>query len=321
LSDIDLWLNPQGIRSQYLAALNRCFGHWGDESTYGWAFEREVDAPRADLFVLHRAGELIAGSAVTYRRARMHGGGEFIAGVMTGSWTLPSGRGQGCFSRVIDESVRIARSRGAGVLLAFVTEDNASRRRLLAAGCVSSASSYIFSTPDTALPSGPVIDPEPLGGATLWPEVMSRHHALQAGATHFVYSSPRAWAGQFLERPSPVEILDVGQTWCVIEDDGHSDRVLLMLEPPGEGSSSADVVRSLLVRAQRRNRQLFLFTLNDRPTLKAATSAGLVIKPGLLTALLADSDRLAEASGALIPGGGSDLEQLAPWALQSGDRM
>jgi hypothetical protein len=94
-----------------------------------------------------------------------------------------------------------------------------------------------------------------------------------------------------------------------------------MLEPPGEGSSSADVVRSLLVRAQRRNRQLFLFTVNDRPTLKAATSAGLVIKPGLLTALLADSDRLAEASGALIPGGGSDLEQLAPWALQSGDRM
>ena len=224
------------------------------------------------------------------------------------------------FSRVIDESVRIGRSRGAGVLLAFVTEDNASRRRLLAAGCVSSASSYIFSTPDTALPSGPVIDPEPLDGATLWRDVMSRHDALQAGASHFVYS-PRSWAGQFLERPSPVEVLDIGQTWCVMEDDGRSDRVLLMLEPPGGASSSADVVRSLLVRARRRNRQLFLFTMNDRRIVKAATSAGLEVKPGLLTALLADRDRLAEASGAPVPGGGHDLEQLAPWAFQSGDRM
>ena len=106
-----------------------------------------------------------------------------------------------------------------------------------------------------------------------------------------------------------------------MEDDGQSDRVLLMLEPPGEASSNADVVRSLLVRARRRDRQLFLFTMNDRPTMQAATSAGLQVKPGVLTALLADSDRLAEASGARVPGGGSDLEQLAPWALQSGDRM
>src|SRR4051812_19943519 len=118
--------NPDGIGSEYLRSLNACFPHWGDETVYNWCFERPVAGLKADQMIIRLNGSVIAGSAVSYRTIRFPHGPTALAGIMTGSWTLPEARGQGCFTRMIEESVSLAASRGCAGLLAFVTEDNPS---------------------------------------------------------------------------------------------------------------------------------------------------------------------------------------------------
>ena len=65
------------VRSQ------REFGQWGDRDAYRWDFEREVGARPADLMVLRDHGQILAGSAVSYRTVSL-GDDRILIGIMTG---------------------------------------------------------------------------------------------------------------------------------------------------------------------------------------------------------------------------------------------
>jgi hypothetical protein len=291
-------INPVGVVDEYLHGLNRSFGHWGDRSVYRWAFERQVGAPAADLMVLHGESGPVAGSAVSYRRIR-HTGGEMLAGIMTGSWTLPEARGRGAFAQAIQESRRLTAARGGAALLAFVTHDNASRRRLVAAGCAEVPTFYVASTDTTTAPDGaPPVHADEAGPAELF-----RAHerwVQEAPGAHVIYPSVAEWASQFLERALPVECVRVAGAHCLVERAAASDRVLWIAGP-----DPAAAVAALLARASGAGRQLFFFTC-DQALAQAGAALNMVARPGSLTVISAGDDE------AELPTG---------WRLQGGDRV
>ncbi len=301
--DLELEVNPSGVQDDYLAGLNRCFGAWGDRAAYRWDFEREVGAAAADLLVLRANGEIVAGSAVAYRVVR-HGESELVVGIMSGSWTLPEARGHGSFSRMIVESRRLVVTRGGSLLIAFVTADNASRRRLVAAGSLEVPTSYVMSGPETPAPTGtPPVGPDDLSVDDLF-----RAHLRWAGegsGAYPVYPSARVWASQFLDRPLPVERLTVAGCHCLVERSAASDRVLWLVGPDPEAALAA-----LLARAVRARRQLFLFSVDARIA-RAGADLGMQVKPGSITLLDARDDATGESLRSALP---------TEWRLQGGDR-
>lgn len=300
---LDVEINPTGMEDEYLSGLNRSFGDWGDRSTYRWDFEREVGTRPADLMILRDQGKIVAGSAVSYRIVR-YGVDELLIGVMTGSWTLPEARGRGAFSQVIDASRRLVASRGGTALIAFVTQENASRRRLVAAGCLEVPTWYVASTNETVAPTdAPVVEP---GSATV-EELFLAHRRSQSGgnAAHVMYPSIEVWASQFLDRPLPVERLTAAGCHCLVERSPVSDRVLWL-----DGRDPSAAVAALLARAVDAGRQLFVFT-TQAGLAQTGVDLGMAAKPGSVAVLHALYGPDRPASPASLP---------TEWGLQGGDR-
>ena len=274
---LDVEVNPRDLEDEYVSGLNRSFGHWGDRRTYEWAFEREVGARAADLMVLRDGGQIVAGSAVSYRQVRS-GEEAFLTGVMTGSWTLPQARGKGAFSRVIDESRRLLAARGGTALIAFVTHDNASRRRLVAAGCLEVPTWYVVSNSATPRPASALaVEPSTVTVDELF-RAYRRWQSAGPGA-YVVYPSVEVWSSQYLERPLPVERLAVAGCHCLVERAASSDRALWIA-----GRDPAAAVAALLARAIETERQLFFFTAQARLA-RTGIDLGMVAKPGSITVL------------------------------------
>lgn len=320
--------NPEGVRSDYLRCLNQCFEHWGDDDDYDWCFTREVGSQPADLFVMRLNGELVAGSAVSYRKAQLGNGAEIDVGIMTGSWTLPAARGQGCFTRAVHESVELAASRGAALLLAFVTEINASSRRLAAAGSALFPTRYAFTTPDTppAAQNGPTITPVADAEAAL--TRMRRYlEGVRDGRFHLRFPRSEDWRTQFLERPGDIRLVALGeQGYCVLEAAADTDRVQLLALGPDADLRAC--LTSLLRRAQAKGRKLFLFSTDPRmwEQCDMLQMGGI---SGYLTALVADADALGRVLGTSTAWSNATSEPLADpdseWylgacAIQSGER-
>jgi hypothetical protein len=308
---IEVALNPQGLQATYLASLNTCFPGWGDAASYGWAFDRSTGGPPADLMIVKENGELLAGSAVTYRVLRTGTGAEGRVGIMTGSWTLPAARGRGCFTRIIEESQMLVRARSALALLAFVTEQNPSYRRLAAAGATLFPTRYLVASPATQLSSDASVElvrPAP-GDAARW---FSRFEASRSPGAAFAYDAA-TWESQFLRRASDCSVADAGSLgFCIVEE--RPDVVRLQAVCPSTPKDRAALLHAMVAWASGRSKKVFFFAPSagddtDPPALFAATK-------GFLTALATDDD----ARDALV-GAGNGLEALAPWSLQSGDRM
>lgn len=297
-------INPAGTEALYLECLNRCFPGWGGPSQFEWAFKRVVGGPPADLMLLREGDELIAGSAVSYRRVRTRQGREGLVGIMTGSWTLPAARGRGAFTRIIDESVRLTRQHGGAALLAFVTETNASFRRLEAAGSTLFPTRYVSSPLGLEAPARPFVE----RAATADDAARFTH---VAGTTHFAYPSSADWAGQLLQRPTPPTLVEHAGAVALVETHGDFDRLQAL-------GAADDVAREALVaaclhRAVTRGKRLFFF---ETQLARAARweQLGLTAAPGYLTALAAVPGQLAQLTSAGLSG-------LAPWSIDSGDRM
>ena len=295
-------INPSGMADEYISGLNQSFGHWGDRDTYRFAFERAVGARPADLMVLRDDDVIVAGSAVSYRTVRFRGT-EFLIGVMTGSWTLPAARGRGAFSQIIDESRRLVAARGGNVLIAFVTQDNASRRRLVAAGCVEVPTWYVASNDETIAPGGvAVVEPSSATVEELF-HAFRRWQDKGTGAS-VVYPSVEVWTTQYLARSLPVERLMSAGCHCLVERAPVSDRVLWI-----DGPDPSAAMAALLARAVGTGRQLFVFTV-EAGLAKALVDLGMVAKPGSITVL-----------GELeIQDGGYRRTVPTEWRLQGGDR-
>lgn len=301
--DLQAEINPSDVEDAFLLGLNRSFGHWGDRSTYAWGFEREVGARAADLIVLRGDGVIVAGSAVSYRVVQ-HDGNQIVVGVMTGSWTLPEARGRGAFGQMIHESRTLTAARGGSLLIAFVTHENASRRRLVAAGCAEVPTWYVASDPDTPPPSrAAAVEPT----AAPAQELFRAHLDWQAGGSgaSVIYPSIEVWASQFLVRPLPVEVVRAAGARCVVERGTTSDRVLWT-----DGRDGPAALAALLKRAIESERQLFLFTM-DPALARVGADLGMLAKPGSLTVLETLDEGNERPRVSRIP---------AAWRVQGGDR-
>ncbi len=313
-------INPTGVADEYLAAVNRCFPGWGDRSQFAWVFGRAVGAPIADLMILRRDGVLLAGSGVSYRWVQ-RGDQRMLVGIMTGSWTLPEARGQGCFMRVIAESVELTVRRGGALLLAFVTEANASYRRLRDAGAALFETQYLFAEAPAAssLAVGPV-EIDTAAQAALF----ARHAARSRWSV--AYDLP-GWRSQLLARGRPTEVVRAGREgMAILELAGGSERLLAAYAGPREPFDA--LISSLAARAAKHGRRLVMFAA-DAQLADAARAAGLTRKAGFITALAADAAALAAALGRAEPWAGrhADLaDPASPWYLgnfgfHDGDRM
>ncbi len=324
--EFDIILNPKGMESTYIDYLNLSFGHWGDAALYRWCFNRRIGDLNADIMIFKQDEKVIAGSAVTYRKVLL-GKSIINVGIMTGSWTLPEARGQGCFTKIIEESLSLASRKGAALLIAFLTQSNASFRRLANAGSSLFPTHYLFSGQNTPVPeSGHVLSPVSdmrKGIETIFETLRKR----QDGFAHFVYTV-KEWESQFLERPGEIELLridDIGL--AIVEKKGDFDRVLLLSLK--EERAFSDCIKALLRRALENGRKLFLFTTSTFWK-DECLKLGLGHSPGYLTALVADENELIK----IYPGVSSLPENIAnefyepvspwyigSWDIQSGDRM
>lgn len=230
--------------AEYLAGANLAFGKWGDEATFAWAFRGgEL------LFVDDDDGSVVAASGINYRTLVDGRQGA----IMTGSWTSPERRGAGLFARLIAATHEVAREREA-ITLAFVRADNASRRRLEAAGAQLHASFYCRSMWGTDNPVCPPLE-------------LDRQDCLSSMfRTGFRYT-PDEWRAQFLERPhAHIECVGVRGEWAaVVEHTADFDRV--------HAISHDDALPLLASRAHAAGRRLFWFTM-QRPSLACEWTDG-----------------------------------------------
>lgn len=322
---IDIVINPEHIEDLYLECLNRCFGDWGAAAMYRWCFERRLGGRKPDIMLLKKKGVLLGGSAVTYRHALLNGTAVPVA-IMTGSWTLPEARNQGCFTLMIDQSLKLAQAAGAALLIAFVTQTNPSMNRLVNRGAAVFPTHYLVTGPATPRPGSP-LDLTGVSDITECSLNIFRFMLSDmAGHPRLTYS-PEEWRSQFIERPEIMEFLCIDAD-CVgmVEKKGPFDRLLAF---SGHGDHSPeDVLKACCARSLENERRLFFFTASS--SLKDyAVTLGFEHVPGFLTALIADEEALRRTypeppSGAPAP---ADLYNpastwyIGEWHLTAGDRM
>jgi hypothetical protein len=297
---IELQINPPGIEREYLRCLNLAFGNWGDARQFDWYFRRKTVFPDADFLVFRRNGKMAAGSAITYRRVRLPDEAEISVGIMTGSWTLPEYRGQGFFSRMIEESVRQTAKKNAKALLAFVTADNSSFRQLQKFGAISFPTCYLFSNGSTPAPkmnSG--FEPFKLSKKIV-DEMFERSAESGKGFARFVYPAARDFRAQFLERPHRTEILSNSKgDYAVIEKKPGARILQFWL------SRDKDGLTDLFAGVLFENQKLMFFTA-QKEIRDFAEDSGINTKEGFLTALPVDQNSI--------------LTDGLVWKIQNGDR-
>lgn len=298
-------LNPPHGSARYLEALNRCFGGWGGQQEFDWYFNRSVAGRIADRFIIIDDGdEWIAGSGLSWRKLIDGSGRERLVGIMTGSWTLPSARGRGCFKTMIEASRARCTEIGAAWLLAFVTSENASRRSLEAAGALMIPTSYLWSLEGT-LPnrSGALqLADRPSGGLEDW---WRDHDALRGERAGFFYNDAAEWKSQFVDRPLGTELLEMpGVGRLIVEHHSVFDRVITVIangEPQRLELEQAAYKRALLS-----GRRFFTFTSLIEYGAELREKCGLGGIDGYMV---------------LLPAAEAKPEATGFWFVESGDRV
>jgi hypothetical protein len=320
---INLLINPPGIEDEYLKCLNTCFPAWGDRRSFDWYFRRQ---PAADLIVFKANGRTAAGSAITYRRLILPNGKPVVAGIMTGSWTLPEFRRQGFFARTIEASVKLARQRRAALLLAFVTDDNSSFRSLASAGAALVPTWYLFSTKETPRVEKTASYKPVQKDQEIVELIFSQFQEATKSHCRFGYTGLPEFESQFFDRPAGVTHAIEGDdgSFAIVEVDRNTEQLLLLTR----SGLTSDSMRIgwFLNRAIENNRQCFLFS-SDRAVATAARQLGLESKAGHVTILLANTGELTSALGvAGDPSSAIALSQsempwfIGPWSIAGGER-
>lgn len=328
---LQLEINQHGLDEEYLLCLNACFPNWGDKRVFEWAFCRGLPPdPLPDRFVLREDGKLLAGSAVSYRSVSLPNSHTIRVGIMTGSWTLPAARGRGCFSRMIEESVRITKDREGSILLAFVTEDNPSRRQLQKAAAAVFPTSYLIANAEPRTSSHETLADGLIPSVTEEELQRSFRHWTtgRIGKSTFAYSSFKTWSGQFVARPWETQILqDTTGSFAVLEKHATTDRINAFWGSSRERELA--FLSNLRDRARAEGHNLFAFSM-DAEFAACCKGVGFTERPGFLTAMVTDWQRLGHALKLAPPSESFENQLLADasspwflgwWNLQSGDRM
>jgi hypothetical protein len=255
----NLIINPDNYQGNYINYLNQCFDNWGGNREYEWVFNRTVGDKISDIIIIKdENNETIAGSGITYRKIDSQNGGVIDIAIMTGSWTLPKARGRGCFSKIIQISREISNKKGVTYLTAFVTENNASFRRLKVAGSFLLPSYYLFSQkklydhPNSLSVSLINNDMEVVS------DIYNKIRESEKNFLHFNYTLDE-FCHQYIKRPNNVEIVQICNDYALIEEVDKLIKVHLI--------TYEDIrifeknIKSLLNWGlQNRSKKLFLFS-------------------------------------------------------------
>lgn len=220
-------INPENYRKEYIANLNACFGNWGGENEYEWGLQRRVGNHQTDIMLIENEEDgVIAGSAVSYRK--LEGKQDsFDIGIMTGSWTLPAARRKGCFTKMIHCSRDLCKDNNVPFLTAFVTETNASSRRLESEGSFMFPTSHLFS-PEEGYEEEGIPQPELLELSTdISKKIYNRVQETQKELLSFSYSFEE-FQSQYLNRIKEVTVLKVNDDFAILEDGQNEVKILVV---------------------------------------------------------------------------------------------
>ncbi len=328
---ITVQINPPDIDDEYLRCLNVSYNPWGNRQQYDWHFRRTTAYPDADLIVLRTDGQMAAGSAVSYRRVALPNNNEMTVGLVTGAWTLPQFRDQGCFAHVIRESVKLTKQKHGVLLLGFVKGTNASSRQMARLGSAMFPSSYLTSMVRDQVSDAVKFKPVTVKRSEqVIGKLFEKRKNKSLAESRFVYATGRDFSSQFIHRPWPTELVSDGhQNFGLIETRERADVLQLVISDREEGLQNARTMAGFLNYAREKGRQLLGYTTSSAIR-DAAVKAGFETTAGYLTVLIADENKLSESLELSSPLTKADSYLLAqpdspcflgPWNLQNGDRL
>jgi hypothetical protein len=325
---IEIHVNPADIDNEYLRHLNLAYGSWGDRQQFDWYFKRQTAYPNADLIVLTVDDCFAAGSGVSYRQVALPARGEITVGIVTGAWTLPEFRNQGCFAQVIRTCLSVTARRGGALLLGFVKAENASSRQMARLGSAMFPVWYLRSRSNTSTPRGQTDFAKVPIDDQLLAEVFENVNTEGRGYARFVYPTIHDFSAQLICRPAVTEILvDRQGNHGVIERRAGVDVLQLISTHSKESESLTSVMADLRNYSQVQGRELLSFT-----TLPSIAAAGVAtdfeLRNGFLTALIADEESLRTQAGIDLSAANScrmaDIKSpffLGTWNVHGGERL
>ena len=237
----------------YLMALNEIHDNWGDENIFNWTFNNIIGGISSEIITYtDEFGKLIAGSAIVYRRIKFADGNQCHTGIMTGSWTLSECRGKGYFTKIIYESIQLSKKNGARLLIAFVTQDNASFRRLEQTGALLYSTYYMFGDFKNATKSGEV----PFS-VDIMTEV-DLHYLFSCCKSLFVYTFDE-FKKQYINSPYKKCFLKVNNEYVIYTETHNAIKILYTTCK--DFTSEFQCIKALKIWCAKANKkQLFMFT-------------------------------------------------------------
>lgn len=277
-------INPKDYQTEYIKNLNECFNGWGGEREYEWGLNRKIGEHSSDILLIENEQDgVIAGSAVSYRKLAGKDRA-FDIGIMTGSWTLPAARKKGCFTKMINCSKDLCSQKNVPFLTAFVTETNASCRRLQSEGSFMFPTYHLFS-PEEAFPDKDLPQPEVLNKkesndltGTIFKTVQKR----QADFLNFSYTEEE-FSYQYINRIKQTTILKINNDFAILEDGLNEVKILLLTyENNDVFKTNMKAVTNWCI--ENRARKTFFFTTR-RILLDSCEEIGFNNLPGYFTIL------------------------------------
>jgi hypothetical protein len=271
-------VNPQDYSQTYLENLNICFPNWGDMKTFDWVFNRKVTNRKADFFIINsEENELLAGSAISYRKLKFPSGNDHEIGIMTGSWTLPISRGMGCFTETIKKSVEIVQDKKVSFLTAFVTESNASYRRLRDAGSFLVDTNYIISQNLECKKLFNQIEVAVLEcNYENLEAVFNLRNKLLQSKIHYDYNFDE-FVNQFINRINPTFLIQLGNEFAIVEETPK------MFQLHYCTSYSYEIITGIVNWVNKKNKEIIFFSTDKNNSFQNDESFKVI--PGFFTIL------------------------------------
>ena len=302
---IALERNPTGVEDAYLNGLAICFpGAW-NEASFRWYLQRPFQSRHPDTLIARDGELLVAGLGLNYRRVRSSDGRVHDVGVLTAAWTLPKYQGRGYFRRLVKTAMEIAASNGCEALLSFVIRRSASGLGLRRIGAAEVPTRYLFLAPGDALLRPPALPDVRALQADELPDLPRTGSGLA-----FHYDTIEEWTAQFLDRPHPTTLFEVGGGIAVLEHVDATDR-LQFLHTPAQSETAA--LAAMASRAHAAGRDFFFFTTDENLAARAV-QFGLRQTEGAIMILELPNGR----ASALSP---APQWTSSSWHIQPGDRM
>jgi len=256
-------------RKLYLNYLNQVFPHWGNYDMFTWCFKNKTFKISADIFVLAESDsepdKIAAGSAVVYRDLENIARKTRISiGIMTGSWTLPEYRNKGFFTKIIEKSLELVHKKNTDALCAFVTETNASSRRLVAAGSIAIPAYYLFfesininnHVEAFGVEKIPVDD-------VIMKQLYNSYLKYKDNKICFSYNFD-SFVEQYINRPQNTFIVKIAERLCIIEENVDTIKVLFAEKKQDESINKlvTDLFHLGLWATNECNKKLYYYTTN-----------------------------------------------------------